>query len=387
MGGNAHDGAFAVTHQHVIADPDFDFLTGQGMRDKNARRHALLLHGGEVGFHHRTALALLDERSERRMVARGAGRERMLGGNGNKGDAHDGVGAGGEDPEQAFVRGAGTLTLSPSPGGRGKLRAAARRSRNLVWKREAHAVALADPVGLHRLHALGPAGESVEHRQQLVGVAGDRQVIHRDLALFHRRAGAPAAAVDHLFVGENGLIDRVPVDHPGLLVGETLLQHAQEQPLVPAIVLGAAGRKLAAPVDAEAERLQLRLHVSDVVVGPFRRRHRVRHRRVLGRQSERIPSHGLQHLETPHAMVAGEHVPYGIVSHVTHVQLAGGVGKHRQAVILGFAHCFHGAERACLVPIVLGVALDSVRVVSLLHDGTVKKVTIIAASTCAPGAV
>ena len=47
-----------------------------------------------------------------------------------------------------------------------------------------------------------------------------------------------------------------------------------------------------------------------------------------------------------------------------------------------------GYQRAgVLVPIILGIALDSVRVVSLLHDGAVKKVTIIAASTCVPRAV
>ena len=34
------------------------------------------------------------------------------------------------------------------------------------------------------------------------------------------RAGAPAAAVDHLLVGEHGLVDRVPVDLGGLAVDE-----------------------------------------------------------------------------------------------------------------------------------------------------------------------
>ena len=104
---------------------------------------------------------------------------------------------------------------------------------DVVREREAHAVALADPVGLHQLHALGPAGHLVEAVEQLVGVVGDPQVVHRDLALFDRRAGAPAAAVDHLLVGEHRLVDRVPVDDAGLLVGDALLEHLQEQPLVP----------------------------------------------------------------------------------------------------------------------------------------------------------
>ena len=87
---------------------------------------------------------------------------------------------------------------------------------DVVREREAHADALADPVGLHRLHALGPAGHLVEVREQLLGVVGDLQVVHRDFALLDRRAGAPADAVDDLLVGEHRLVDRIPVDHAGL---------------------------------------------------------------------------------------------------------------------------------------------------------------------------
>ena len=41
--------------------------------------------------------------------------------------------------------------------------------------------------------------------EQLVGIFGDLEEPLRQLALLHRRAGAPAAAVDHLLVGEHGL--------------------------------------------------------------------------------------------------------------------------------------------------------------------------------------
>ena len=146
-----------------------------------------------------------------------------------------------------------------------------------------------------------------------------------------------------------------------------LLQHAQEQPLVPAVVVGLAGRELAAPVDREAERLQLLLHVRDVVVGPLRRRHAVRHRGVLGGQAERVPAHRLQHVVALHAVVAGEHVADGVVAHVPHVQLARGVREHRQAVVLGLVAGFHGAEGLRFVPEFLRFALDDVRIVFLLH--------------------
>ena len=268
------------------------------MRREDAGRHAFLFDGGDIGFHHAAALAFIDESGERRIVARGVRGKRVLGRDRDERDTHDGIGAGREHPE---------LFLP---------------SIQRVRKREPHAVALADPVRLHRFHAVGPAGQRVERGEQLVGVARDRHVVHRDLALFHERAGAPAAAVDHLLVREHRLVDRVPVDDAGLLVDEAALEHAQEEPLVPAVVIGLAGRELAVPVDREAERLQLLLHVRDVVVRPLRGRHAVRHRRVFRRQPERIPSHRLQHVVAFHAVVTGEHIAYGIVAHVPHMQLA-----------------------------------------------------------------
>ena len=93
---------------------------------------------------------------------------------------------------------------------------------DVVQEGEADAHALADPVGLHRLHAFGPARHPVEVCQELLGVIGDLEVIPGDFALLDRRAGAPSAPVDHLLVREHGLIDRVPVDDAGLAVSDAL---------------------------------------------------------------------------------------------------------------------------------------------------------------------
>ena len=56
---------------------------------------------------------------------------------------------------------------------------------------------------------------------------------------------------------------------------------------------------------------------------------------VLGGQAERVPAHRLQHVTAPHAVVARKHVADRVVAHVPHVQLAGGVREHGQAVVLG----------------------------------------------------
>src|SRR5699024_4808830 len=160
---------------------------------------------------------------------------------------HQRVGTGGEDPNRLLTTGEVDLGT----------------------------LALADPVGLHGAHALGPAVKAIKALEQLVGVVGNAQVIHRDFALFDGRAGAPAFAVDDLLVGQHGLVDRVPVDRAGLLVGNAALEQAQEKPLVPAIVFRVAGRQLALPVDGKTQLPELLAHVRDVFTGPLRRGHAV----------------------------------------------------------------------------------------------------------------
>ncbi len=277
---HGHHGAVAVAHQHVVADPDFDLFAGQRMGDVDAGGHALLFHRRDVGFGDAALLAFLDESGQFGIVLRGAGGQRMFGSNGNEGDAHDGVGAGGENPQ--FFR----LTVE------------------FIREGEAHAGALADPVFLHQAHLFRPARQVVEFGQQFLGVGGDLHVIHGDLALFDQRAGTPAAAVDDLFVGEHGVVHRVPVHGAELLVNQALFIEAGEQPLFPAVILGRAGGEFAFPVDGKAERLELRTHVIDVGVGPPGRRHVVLQRGVFGRHAEGVPAHRLQHVEALHLVEA-----------------------------------------------------------------------------------
>ena len=250
----------------------------------------------------------------------------MLWGDGNEGDAHDGVGAGGEDVHLAVLQ---QLTCGILDG---------------VRKGETDALGLADPVFLHQLDALGPTVQTGFHvLQQLGGVLGDVQVIARNLALFNHRTGAPAFAINHLLIGQNRHINRVPVHHLGFAVGDALLQHFEEQPLVPLVILGRAGGHFAAPVDGQAHRLHLLFHVGDVVKGPLCGRHAVFHGGVFSGQAKGVPAHGHEHVVALHAQLAGQHVVDGVVAHVAHVQLAAGVGQHGASIILWFrlALCVH----------------------------------------------
>ena len=280
--------------------------------------------------------------------------QRVLGRDGAEGHAHDGVGARGEDVHAPALD---HFTVVAA---------------DVVREGEAHALALADPVFLHQLDALGPARQVLVHvLQQLVGVLRDLQVVAGDLALLDHRAAAPAAAVDDLLVGQHGLVHRVPVDDLRAPLGDAGLQHLQEQPLVPLVVVGRAGGDLAAPVDGQAHGLHLALHVGDVVVGPLRRRHLVLHRRVFGRQAEGVPAHRHQHVHALHAQLAREHVVDGVVAHMPHVQLAAGVGQHRAGVELGLARVLDDAVDVGLGPGALRAAFDLCGDVLVVHPAIV----------------
>ncbi len=344
--GHAHYRAVAVAHQHVVAHPHRHLGAGERVDDRQPRGQAFLFLGGQFGLGGAAGLGGRDECCERGVALGRVRGERVLGRDGAERDAHDGVGARGEHVELAVADQRAGVVM------------------DRVREREAHALALADPVLLHQPHALGPAGEVLrvarvgDGRQQLLGVLRDVEVVARDLALFHRGARAPAVAVDDLLVGEHGHVHRIPVDDLRAALADAGLEHLQEQPLVPLVVGRVAGGDLARPVDGQAHRLHLLLHVGDVVVRPLRRRHLVLDGGVLGGQAEGVPAHGHQHVHALHAQLAREHVVDRVVAHMAHVQLAARVGQHRARVELLAAGVFDHAVGIGGAPVRLGGGFD-----------------------------
>ena len=240
--------------------------------------------------------------------------ERVLDGHCHERRAVHGVGAGGEDAQRRRrVAGARTGGFEAVGFGVSGSRDAGPEAVDAlaagfgVLDREIDLRALgpADPVALHGLDRLGPV-DVVELVEQFLAIVGDAQEPLRNLAALDHGAGAPAAPVDDLLVGEHGLVDGVPVHLRFPAVCDPLLEQAGEQPLLPAVVLGSAGRELAAPVVGEPELSELGLHVLDVLVGPARGRHLVLHRRVLRGKAERVPAHGLKDVAPAHALVPAE---------------------------------------------------------------------------------
>ena len=236
----AEDRAGAVVHQHEIGDEDRQLLArNEGMQCLQPRVEAPLfgrLNGLLAGAQ---AVALGDEGGQLGAVLGERGREGVVRRESAEGGAEKRVGPRGEDLERLIA------ILDPEV--------------------DARAARAADPLVLHDPDLLRPSVQGLERLQQVVGVGGDLEEPLGQLAPLDQRIGAPAAAVDHLLVGQDGLVDRIPVDPGFLAVDQALLEEVQEHLLLVLVIVRQAGRDLPAPVDREAHALQLGAHHRDVL--------------------------------------------------------------------------------------------------------------------------
>ena len=189
-----------------------------------------------------------------------------------------------------------------------------------------------------------------------------------ELAPLDRRARPPTLAVDHLLVGEHGHVDRVPIDLALLAIDQPGVEQVEEQRLLLPVIGRIASRELAAPVEREAEPLQLLAHRRDVRPGPFAGMDLALHRGIFGRHPERVPTHRVEHLVPLHPAVAGDHVTHRVVADVAHVDAPRGIGEHLQDVGLGLVAVAVGFEATALCPARLPAAVGLSRVESAAHD-------------------
>ena len=231
---------------------------------------------------------------------------------------------------------------------------------------ELGAGAAADPIGLHRAHALRPALELAQVVEQLLGVIGDLEEPLAQLALLHQGTGAPGAALAvHLLIGKHGLINGVPVDRRVFLVRQPGLEELEEQPLGPAVVIGMAGGHLTLPIDREAQLVELLSHRSDVLVGPGAGVHAPCDRRVLRRKAEGIPAHRMQHRLAAQSLHPRHHIRDHVVAYMPHVQVPRGIGEHREGVegvVAGFE--LRRVVQAVVLPGLLPAGFDRLGLVA-----------------------
>jgi hypothetical protein len=215
--------------------------------------------------------------------------------------------------------------------------------------------------------------ECIEAGEEFVGEVGDLEEPLAQLALLDERARPPAAAVDHLFVGEHGHVDRVPIDRGFLAVDQPGGEEIEEQRLFVAVIVGLASSEFAAPVEREAEALQLRLHRRDVGAGPGAGMDALFHRRVLGGHAERVPPHRVQHLVAAHPPIAREHVAHRVVADMPHVDAPRRIGEHLQHVALRFAAVVLGFERPGFIPDLLPGGIRLERVEARCHRDLIRR--------------
>ena len=309
----AEDGARAVLHQDEVGDIDRQ-LTGriERMHGSDAGVVAELLGGIDRLLRRAGALALGDERLQRRVPSGGGAGQRMVRGDRHEGGAEQRVGPRRVDDQFAFA-----------VGGR------------RVVEREADLQAFrpADPVLLHQPDLLRPAVERVEGGQEILRIVGDLEEPLRQLADLDHGARAPAAAVDDLLIGEHRLVDGIPVDLRDLALDEAGGQEVEEHRLLVLVVGRVAGRDLAAPVERQAHRFELRPHRRDVGIGPCGGMLAAVHGGALGRQAEGVPSHRMQDVEALGALVACDDVAHGVVADMAHMDAPRRIGEHLEHVV------------------------------------------------------
>ncbi len=101
-----------------------------------------------------------------------------------------------------------------------------------------------------------------------------------------------------------------------------------EAPLRPLVVVGVAGGDFTIPVVGQAQLLQLRLHLGNVLVRPGGGVNAPVDGGIFGRQAKGVPAHGVEHTVALHSLEAGDDISNCIIAHMPHMQVARGVGKH-----------------------------------------------------------
>ena len=333
MRGNCHNRAGAVTHQHVVGDPNRDMLTRSGVDGIAA--------GEDAGFLARDRFAL-DVGLAFGLLLIGAylihlgGRghffhQRMLGRKHHEGDAPERVGTGGED-------------LNPIAG--------------FSSERDGRALRLPDPFLLQGLDKFGPVEPIIV--EQLLGIGGSLKEPLLQVLADHGRAAAFAVAVIavHLFSREGGVAIRAKVNGREFLVCQPMLVELLKEPLCPAVILGVRRNDFSPPVKRITHGAQLPAHAFNVGIGPFFGMDIVLDGSVFSRQTEGIETHREEYVVTLHALKAGTGVwgRHGVP--MTDVKVAGRIGQHGEGVELGFVRVALRLVEAVRLPACLPLWLD-----------------------------
>ena len=346
--GNGHDGAGAVVGNDIIGNPHGDLLAVDGVYHIAAREGTVLLEGALGTLDGRDMLGVLDDLGDGLLVLRALDelvQAGVLGSQDKEGDAKKGIGSRGENGDLTLI----ALDGLAIPVAQGKV--------------DLGALGATDPVGLHLLDALGPAGELLQVVEQLLRVLGNLVVPLLKVALLGLGAAAPALTLGNLLVGQNGLAGGAPVDRVLFTVDQALFPHLLKDPLAPAVVVGAAGLDHAIQIVGEAHALHRGERLVHVLIRPGGSLRVVLDSGVLGRKAKGIKADGVQHIVAAHAGLTGHGIADGVVARVAHVQVARRIREHLEHVLLGLAGVGVDGKEVGILPGLHPLGLNGLRVV------------------------
>ena len=345
VAGHRHNGAGTVAGEHIVGNVNGDFLPVYRVdRGHALQPDACFLFGHlgalKVGFAGGGLLISLDLllifQQPLPFFQQG-----MLWGNHHVGNAVEGVGPGGVHGELVA-------------GGGGKVHLCAGGTANPVFL-----------LGLHPLRVV----HQIQVVDEAVGILGDFQHPLGLHLVHHRAAAALAHAVHHFLVGQHAFAGGTPVHGHLFLVGQTMLEQLQEDPLGPLVIVRVCGIDFPGPVEGDAQGLDLLLEAGNVLLRHLSRMHMVFDGVIFGGQAEGVPPDGVQHVPPFQAALAGHNVKGGVRARVPHVKaLAGGVGKLYQGEEFRLVRLVGGMEHPGFFPAILPLFFhQSVVVLFTLH--------------------
>ncbi len=187
----------------------------------------------------------------------------------------------------------------------------------------------------------------------------------RQFTLLNKCAGAPAASINHLLIGENGLINGIPIDLRGLAINQTVLQEVEKHSLLMLVIGRIAGRDFTVPIERKPHAFKLRAHGCYIGVSPCRRMGFVGHGCIFCWHAERVPTHRMQDIETACALIARYHVTHGVIAHMAHMNAARWIGKHFKDVVFWSRIVVFRTKKFFCVPDLLPFPLSFAGVVTL----------------------
>ena len=215
----------------------------------------------------------------------------------------------------------------------------------------------ANPIALHRLDILWEF-DVVELVEQLVGIVGHLEEPLCHVLLNDLQTAPPTAVVLHLLIGQYSVAILTPIHRSSASLDQPRLIETDENLLIPAIIFGRRCRQCAPPVVGISHPLLIGPNHRDITLCNRVRVPAFLLRRVLGGHPEGIVSHRIEYVHSHQALETSHRIADRVVSNVAHVHIAGGVGKHLEAVELRPRGVEIGVENTSITPTCLPSRLD-----------------------------